>query len=112
MRSHFQPSGYLEIEVKMLERRMLQQNESIHDCYNDTMRVYGISQNLDKNYTKEFTATKLANGLTGQLSEDVKLMDPTLPTGIRVPTAYSTNRDTLMPYDMTSAPELTVDNDY
>lgn len=57
MRVHFQPYGYLEVKVEMLQRRMLQQNESIHesinesiDYYNVVTQMYGSLQNLNKNY--------------------------------------------------------------
>lgn len=42
------------------------------------MRMSGILQNLNKNYTDEgkAKATKLADGLTGQLFKDVYLMNP------------------------------------
>lgn len=103
---------------------MLQQNGSIHDNYNDVMRMYEILQNLSKNHTEEEEATKVANGLTGQLFKNVQLMNPISPTdflsnaanGIEV-TRWANQkirpiRDTIVPYAMINPLEVPVDYAY
>lgn len=64
-------------QSRMLQRRMRQHNEAIHDYHNDVVRMYGILQN-PKNHTDEEIEAKLADGLTGELFEDVQLINQIL----------------------------------
>lgn len=74
MRNHFQSCENLEVKVKMLQGRMLK-NEPIHEYYNNIMRMYGIPQSLNKNYTEEEKATKPADWLIEQLFKVVQLIN-------------------------------------
>lgn len=124
VRTRFQPYRYLEMKVGMLEGRVLQNNEFVHDYCNDITRLYDILQNINKNYTDQEKVNKLADGLTGQLFNDVQLMSPTSPTDFlskaaeAVDLSYRANQrirpnfDATMPYDLINPRAVAINVDH
>lgn len=103
---------------------MLQEDKSIHGGNFDIIKLYGGLQNFSRAYTEAEIATKLADGLTGQLFKDVQLMVPKTPTEFLFKAskaidlarrAHQRNhlyRDTVLPRDMRNLLEMVIGTTY
>ena len=75
----FRPPGYTEHMLRTLQRRVMKEDESLHEYYQDLCRIFDILNDLGKTFTPKEQAEKMTEGLTGSLMHDVTLLQPTDP---------------------------------